>query len=446
MDGVSGYYFNNCFRCTPAEAALNPTTARKLWAISGEMVCRAKTLNENNRQRLDFSVVADCSISGKIDGTPSVDCTSITVVFSLLTTAEKNNSTWNGFEIRRNPKGRYKKVDHLHTTVAIGLVNSLCVGCDVLSTSAKRYSASACQTMDNVQLDAIELDYCGMAGSFDLNDFADLMCWGEDSKEQQVSADSPDPVTSPESLPPTPGLLLPDDVEDIFLDENAMTLELTGDQLPDSQLQELISMTARVDSGEVSAAGTQTETGCDTSDVQLEAICMQDIPIVSSSISDEHLEVVSGNAVDRTKRKRRHSMDDDGDEDMGKTTHVYDLGVEITDQQLVSCSVKNLNQLLQGLPKSEVRYLKQRRRTLKNRGYAANSREKRQMLRSELETTNQVLADEVAALRQEAAKATKYRIEVERLRNEKARIQAERDQYKNERDLLLAERSNPTVD
>jgi hypothetical protein len=47
LDGVSGYYFNNCFQSSPADEALKPDTARKLCAISGEMVTKAKTLQKD---------------------------------------------------------------------------------------------------------------------------------------------------------------------------------------------------------------------------------------------------------------------------------------------------------------------------------------------------------------------------------------------------------------
>ncbi|KAH9514471.1 hypothetical protein Btru_025336 [Bulinus truncatus] len=73
----------------------------------------------------------------------------------------------------------------------------------------------------------------------------------------------------------------------------------------------------------------------------------------------------------------------------------------INDDDLVSLSVKDLNRLLKGLSRDEVSKLKQRRRTLKNRGYAANCREKRISQKEELETEKDKLRAEVARLQRE---------------------------------------------
>lgn len=73
----------------------------------------------------------------------------------------------------------------------------------------------------------------------------------------------------------------------------------------------------------------------------------------------------------------------------------------ISDDELVSLSVKELNRLLKGLTRDEVSKLKQRRRTLKNRGYAANCREKRISQKEELETEKDQLRAEVNRLQRE---------------------------------------------
>jgi hypothetical protein len=44
LDNVGGYYFNNCFQCSPAPEAMKAETARRLWELSEVMIAKASTL------------------------------------------------------------------------------------------------------------------------------------------------------------------------------------------------------------------------------------------------------------------------------------------------------------------------------------------------------------------------------------------------------------------
>ncbi|XP_036788901.1 transcription factor MafK [Manis pentadactyla] len=92
----------------------------------------------------------------------------------------------------------------------------------------------------------------------------------------------------------------------------------------------------------------------------------------------------------------------------------------LSDDELVSMSVRELNQHLRGLTKEEVVRLKQRRRTLKNRGYAASCRIKRVTQKEELERQRVELQQEVEKL---ARENSSMKLELDALRSKYEALQ-----------------------
>ena len=82
---------------------------------------------------------------------------------------------------------------------------------------------------------------------------------------------------------------------------------------------------------------------------------------------------------------------------------------DMDDDDLVRLPVRELNKRLQGLAKEDIQRLKQKRRTLKNRGYAQNCRSKRMQHKTQLERTNNTLHAQIATLQRHVSALTRER-------------------------------------
>jgi len=71
----------------------------------------------------------------------------------------------------------------------------------------------------------------------------------------------------------------------------------------------------------------------------------------------------------------------------------------LSDDELMSLTTRELNRRLQSVPSGERNRLKQRRRTLKNRGYAQTCRTRRIVGQNQLKHANEALVEEVNQLK-----------------------------------------------
>ena len=103
----------------------------------------------------------------------------------------------------------------------------------------------------------------------------------------------------------------------------------------------------------------------------------------------------------------------------------------LNDDLLISLTVRELNKRLHGFPREEVVRMKQKRRTLKNRGYAQNCRTKRLAQRHELEAKLRIQQNEIARIRVEF---DKFRVNFDSLRQNHERLKQDYHKLCQERD------------
>ena len=81
------------------------------------------------------------------------------------------------------------------------------------------------------------------------------------------------------------------------------------------------------------------------------------------------------------------------------TTDLNEINIKgLTEEQLVSLTARDLNRICREMPEDIVKQLKKRRRTLKNRGYAYNSRVRRVSQKTALETERDDLRTQIKKL------------------------------------------------
>lgn len=125
----------------------------------------------------------------------------------------------------------------------------------------------------------------------------------------------------------------------------------------------------------------------------------EEIPTPPESPLEQQVTTPPSSAMPSPRRRSRKDS----------TMSIDSSSCELDDDDLVSLPVRELNKRLQGLTKDEIQRLKQKRRTLKNRGYAQNCRSKRMHHKTQLERTNNSLLDQINSLQRHVSMLTRER-------------------------------------
>lgn len=113
----------------------------------------------------------------------------------------------------------------------------------------------------------------------------------------------------------------------------------------------------------------------------------EDDKMMHSFLSDSQLEMKAEEMLSFPEECLLKTKSEDGEDD-GQS-----FSTSVCDEQLSTMSIRELNKLLKNLPKDQIAILKQRRRLLKNRGYAQNCRNKRLTLQKVYSEENDQLKD-----------------------------------------------------
>lgn len=124
---------------------------------------------------------------------------------------------------------------------------------------------------------------------------------------------------------------------------------------------------------------------------------------------------------------------------MGLQTMQHPGSVYISDEELVTLSVRELNRRLHNMSKDLQTKFKQKRRTLKNRGYAQSCRTKRQNYKMELETVNRTLQNENQRIQAEASRLSQQN---SMFKTENASIRHDMENMKKQLEKAVRENDN----